>query len=189
MQMVDHFWMQINIHKPNSGTSGGKTDNLEITGGDSSKITTKTKRKKVKTLRSADGENEEDFLTRLSSEIYGLSQDTSVEHCANICTSGDQFSAEIYTDGSPLQCGVATKSCSSSNEKPLGKAIHAHVRRFKITRELRKMYPSLWNSRQRRGTADVKDFSRNDNDFVKGGTGLYLATPDGYEYLPPANKE
>jgi hypothetical protein len=51
-----------------SGTNVNQssTDNLEVTGGDSSKITTKTKRRKVKTIRSADGENEEDFLTRLS---------------------------------------------------------------------------------------------------------------------------
>ncbi|MBQ4811938.1 VCBS repeat-containing protein, partial [Pseudoalteromonas luteoviolacea] len=131
-----------------SGTSGIKADNLEITGGDSSKTPKKTKRKEVKTLRSADDENEEDFLMRLSREIYDLSQETGVEHCANICTSGDQFSAEIYTDGTPLNCGVATQSCSSSNETPWGRAMHAHVKRFKITRELRKMYPGLWNSRK-----------------------------------------
>ncbi|KPZ54282.1 hypothetical protein AN393_02375 [Pseudoalteromonas sp. P1-25] len=126
---------------------------------------------------------------RLSAEVYGLSQENSVEHCANICTVNDKFSAEIYTDGTPLQCGVATNSCSSSNESPVGKAIHAHVKRFKITRELRKMYPSVWNSSQRRGTADVHNFSRNDEDFVKGGTGLYLATPDGYKYLSSTTKE
>ncbi|WP_028764423.1 RHS repeat domain-containing protein [Shewanella colwelliana] len=59
-----------NNDSASSGTSGVETDNLEVTGGDSSKITTKTESKKVKTLRSADGENEEDFLARLSSEIY-----------------------------------------------------------------------------------------------------------------------
>ncbi|ESP94271.1 RHS repeat-associated core domain-containing protein [Pseudoalteromonas luteoviolacea] len=172
-----------------SSHSERKTDNLQVAGGDSSKITKKTKRKTVKTLRSIDGESEEDFLMRLSSEVYNLSQETSVEHCANICTSGDKFSAVIATDGTPLQCGVATSSCSSSNEVPLGKAIHAHVKRFKITKELRKMYPNVWSSMQRRGTADIDDFSRNDKQFVKGGTGLYLATPDGYKYLPPTKKE
>ena len=42
---------------------------------------------------------------------------------------------------------------------------------------------------QKVGTAVVDRFSQNDEDFVKGGTGLYLATPNGNEYLPSSKKE